>query len=180
MSESESEASPDTGPVRKRLPKYLNEGLIFLLLFFAIQWWVNRDALSGEAPVFTARLLDDQMFTLSQFRGEPAVVHFWATWCPVCKAEQGIIDDLARDRQVVTIAMQSGPDDALLEYLEKEGLSFPVVNDPEGKLAQAYEVRGVPMSFILDENGQIRFAERGYTTGWGLRLRLWWMETFME
>jgi len=71
------------------------------------------------------------------------------------------------------VAMQSGSDDEVAQYMQKEALSFPVLNDPEGVLAAQWGVRGVPASFIVDTAGRIRFVEVGYTTGIGLRLRLW-------
>jgi thioredoxin-related protein len=48
-----------------------------------------------------------------------------------------------------------------------------VINDPDGALAAAWGVRGVPTFFVVDSQGMIRFREVGYTTGLGLRWRLW-------
>ena len=101
------------------------------------------------------------------------LVHFWATWCPICRAEQGSIDALARDTPVITVAMQSGDRNAVVQHLRKEELNFPVLNDPDGVIAAQWGVRAVPASFIVDGAGQIRYVEVGYTTGIGLRLRLW-------
>ena len=100
-------------------------------------------------------------------------MHFWASWCPICRAEQGSIEALARDYPAVTVAMQSGSDEEVARYMQKEALGLPVLNDPEGMLAAQWGVRGVPASFIVDGAGQIRFVEVGYTTEIGLRLRLW-------
>jgi hypothetical protein len=48
------------------------------------------------------------------------------------------------------------------------------VNDPDSILAQQWGVRGVPTALVVDAQGRSSFREVGYTTGWGLRLRLWW------
>lgn len=102
------------------------------------------------------------------------MVHFWGTWCPVCRSEQNSIDALARDNpEVITVALQSGPPEAVARYLSEQGIDFPVVNDADGAVAKAWGVHGVPASFILDAEGQVRFVEVGYTTETGLRLRLW-------
>jgi peroxiredoxin len=69
--------------------------------------------------------------------------------------------------------MQSGDALAVEGYLAEHGLSFTTVVDEQGRLAEAFGVRAVPTSFVVDAEGQIAFAERGYTTPWGLRLRLW-------
>lgn len=57
--------------------------------------------------------------------------------------------------------------------MREHELDFPVVNDPDGSIARAWGVHAVPASFILSPDGQIRFVEVGYTTGIGIRLRLW-------
>ena len=74
----------------------------------------------------------------------------------------------------MTIAMQSGDDDELKAFMEEEKLSFNVINDQYGMLSHSYNIKGVPVSFIVNKENEIEFAEVGYTTEIGLRLRLWW------
>jgi len=57
--------------------------------------------------------------------------------------------------------------------MEENNLSYPVIIDEDGILAKQYGVRGVPASFIVNPEGIIAFTEIGYTTNWGLRIRLW-------
>jgi len=146
---------------------------VLLVLIFGIRAWQQSGTASGPAPALAGVQLDGQPVALAAFAGQPVLVHFWATWCPICRAEQGSIDALARDVPVITVAMQSGDRDAVVQHLRKEELSFPVLNDPAGEIAAQWGVRAVPASFIVDGAGQIRFLEIGYTTGVGLRLRLW-------
>ena len=146
---------------------------MLLVLIFGIRAWQQSGTASGPAPALAGELLDGKPVSLAAFAGRPVLVHFWATWCPICRAEQGSIDTLARDVPVITVAMQSGDRDAVVQHLRKEELSFPVLNDPAGEIAAQWGVRAVPASFIVDGAGQIRFLEIGYTTGIGLRLRLW-------
>ncbi len=144
-----------------------------LVLFLGIRAWQQGGTASGPAPALAGELLDGKPVALAAFAGRPVLVHFWATWCPICRAEQGSIDALARTAPVITVAMQSGDRAAVARHLRKEALHFPVLNDPDGVLAAQWGVRAVPASFIVDGAGQIRFVEVGYTTGAGLRLRLW-------
>ena len=146
---------------------------MLLVLIVGIRAWQQSGTASGPAPALAGELLDGKPVSLAAFAGRPVLVHFWATWCPICRAEQGSIDTLARDVPVITVAMQSGDRDAVVQHLRKEELSFPVLNDPDGVIAAQWGVRAVPASFIVDGAGQIRFLEIGYTTGIGLRLRLW-------
>ena len=84
------------------------------------------------------------------------------------------INSIAQDHpNTITVAMQSGSDAKVTRHLVAQGLRFPVVNDADGRLAAAWGVHAVPASFIIGPDGQIRFVEVGYTTGLGLRLRLW-------
>jgi peroxiredoxin len=128
---------------------------------------------SGQAPPLQGRGLDGAEIALVAQRGRPVLVHFWASWCPVCRLEQGSINRIARDHAVITVAMQSGSRDEVAAYMTAHGLRFPVVVDPSGDLAARYGVRGVPSSFIVDASGRVRAVETGYTTLLGLSLRLW-------
>jgi thiol-disulfide isomerase/thioredoxin len=100
-------------------------------------------------------------------------VHFWATWCPSCRLEHGTIQRLSQEHPVVTVAMQSGDAADVAAYLQERGLSFPVRLDERGEAAARWGVRGVPTTFVVDADGQIRFVTTGFTTDVGLRLRLW-------
>lgn len=161
-------------PARRRWLRRAAEVALVLVVVLGVRAYQQRDIVTGPAPELAGVLLDGKAFTLAPLAGQPQLVHFWASWCPICRVEQDSIVALAQDYPVVTVAIQSGSDADVAEYLRKEAVSFPVLNDPEGIVAAQWGVRGVPASFIVDEAGQIRFVEVGYTTEIGLRLRLWW------
>lgn len=144
-----------------------------LVLLLGVRAWQQSGIANGPAPALAGVMLDGKPVALSSFAGRPVLVHFWASWCPICRLEQDSIDALARDAAVVTVAMQSGDREAVAQHLLNEALGFPVLNDPDGAIAKQWGVRAVPASFIVDGAGQIRYVEVGYTTGVGLRLRLW-------
>lgn len=100
-------------------------------------------------------------------------MHFWATWCPVCRLGDGAIDAIARDHRVVSIALQSGDAAEIRHYMATEGLDFTVLPDETGTLASRWGVPGVPATFVLDPTGRIAFSTMGFSTEWGLRARLW-------
>jgi len=148
------------------------EALILVVVIVGIRAWQQRDVVSGSAPSLAGKLLDGSACVLPDRR--PVLVHFWATWCPVCSAEQGSIQSIAQgDYAVVTVAMQSGSPADVAKHLAEQRLDFPVLNDPDGRVSAAWGVHAVPASFIVDRDGRIRFVEIGYTTEIGLRLRLW-------
>lgn len=158
--------------------RLLGWGLEFLLLIavvYLVHLWQTRDSVAGKAPALAGSTLTEEVVDLQNLRGKPVIVHFWATWCPVCRLESGVIEGLVGDYPLITVAMQSGGAAEIQAYLDENDLSFPVIPDPDGRLAAAWGVRGVPTSFIIDELGDIRFVEVGYTTSLGLRARIWWM-----
>lgn len=159
--------------IKKRLPKLMLELVLLLGFLLALEAFLTRDAVSGKAPMFEGVTLNGEPFALANLRGQPAVVHFWATWCPVCKLEQGMIDSLAKDYPVITVAMQSGEAEEVLTYIKEQEVDYPVINDPRGELSRRYGVSGVPASFVLNAAGEVKFVTRGYTSGPGMRVRLW-------
>ena len=146
------------------------EILVFAALLGGIRAWQQRDIPEGSAPILAGRLLDGKVF--ERGRG-PILVHFWATWCPICRTDQASIEALSGSHRVITVALKSGNDAAVAQYMKRQGLDFPVLNDPDGLISDAWGVHAVPASFVLDREGKIRFVEFGYTTGIGLRARLW-------
>ena len=160
----------------KNIYRWLIEITLILIVISAVRFWIQRDTISGTAPNISSVMLNGQHFELYQNKKRPILVHFWATWCPVCSLEQSNIENISKDYEVITIAMQSGDINDVRQFMIKEKLSFKVINDESGLLSQSYKIRGVPVSFIIDENNKIKFTEVGYTTELGLRLRLWWSE----
>jgi thiol-disulfide isomerase/thioredoxin len=148
--------------------------LLFAAIFGGIRMWQHRDLPSGPAPALRGVTLAGLPYALPAHPDKPVLVHFWATWCPVCRAEQDSIAAIAQDHpDMITVAMQSGAPEAVSRHMREQGISFSVVNDPDGTLASAWGVHAVPASFIIAPDGHISFVEVGYTTGIGLKLRLW-------
>ena len=153
------------------------EALLFIVLIMGVRAWQQRDVVKGAAPPLQGVLLDGKSFVLPGKPSQPVLVHFWATWCPVCRTELGSIESLSGDNSnVITVAMQSGNSGVVQKYMQEHEVGFPVINDEDGRISGSWGVHAVPASFIVDTEGQIRFVEIGYTTGVGLRLRLWLAE----
>jgi peroxiredoxin len=161
----------------RRYWRHILEVVLLAGLLFGVHQYRTRDLVRGLAPPFEVSLLDGASTTLSDYRGRPLLLQFWATWCPVCKLEQGSLDAIARDYQVLAVALDGMSAAELQQWMVEQGVSYPVARDPTGRVAQQYGVKGVPVSVIVDATGNIRFVEVGYTTETGLRLRLWWVDT---
>lgn len=160
-----------------RLRRWGFQLLILAALLTAVHWYRNRPLAEGPAPPLDAALVNiqDPAHRAAPATG-PRLIHFWATWCPICKLEQGSIDALSRDHEVITIAMQSGSSAEIRAYLAERGLDLHTIADPTGEIARRWGVEVVPSSFVVDGDGQIRYRSVGYTTELGLRIRLWLAE----
>jgi len=159
--------------IKKRGVKIALEVVVLVAIYFTAKSYVQRNLVSGAAPEISASFIDGSPIQLAQYRGKPLLLHFWATWCSICRLEQSSIQSLSHSYQVVTIAMQSGEGQKVQEFMRQESLNFPAIADAGGEISQLYGVNAVPTSFILDSNGKIKFTETGFSSEWGLRLRLW-------
>ena len=161
----------------KRWQRRLLEAALILGVIFGAQYWQTRGLPKGVAPPLVGVLTDGQ--TIKVGAGDTAtLVAFWATWCPVCKAEEGNIVAVAKDHRVIPVAMQSGDAATVLKHLKERGIDLPQLIDADGRHALNWRVRGVPTHFVVDANGIIRFRVVGYATTWGLKARLWWAGAF--
>ncbi|MEM9386633.1 MAG: TlpA disulfide reductase family protein [Pseudomonadota bacterium] len=150
----------------------LLEAGLLLSIFFGVRLWLDQQAL-GQAPQFTAQRLEAGPVSLAQYTDEgPVAIRFWAVWCPNCMREHDMIDRLATEGHVLTIAMQSGEEADVAAYLDAESLTMPTIVD-DGRIAGQYGVVAVPTTFIVDRDGRIRFRLLGLPGEWGLRWRLW-------
>jgi len=159
--------------LRRRYFKLGVEIVVILAIYLSVKSFMQRDLVGGPVPALVATLLGGQSVNIQSYRGKPVLLHFWASWCKICKMEQGSIESISKDHQVITVAMSSGTDKEISVFLEQQGLSFPVVNDENGAIAERFGVRGTPTSFIIDPKANIKFTEIGFTSELGLRTRLW-------
>lgn len=169
-------AQPTKPALWRRLP--YREILVFIVVLLGVQLWQGRDMATGAMPPLAGRLADggegSLAATLAAARGGPVLVYVWSAWCPICRVSEGTVTSLAEDWPVLTLAMQSGGVGEVAKFMAERGIAYPTLVDERGEMAWSLGVRGVPAWFVVDGKGQIRFAGTGYTSGWGLRLRLWW------
>jgi thiol-disulfide isomerase/thioredoxin len=109
-------------------------------------------------------------------KGKPLIIHFWTTSCPACKLEAPNIETVSKEYDVLTVAVNSGSDEEVKNYIQENGLSFNVLNDVNGAWTTEFNIEVFPTTFIYDAKGKLRFTEVGYTTTAGLLARLEWIE----
>ena len=124
-----------------------------------------QEPASGEntytAPDFTVLDADGNEVQLSDYRGKPVVLNFWATWCYYCKVEMPDFDKAYEkypDVQFLMVNATDGVQETMAsakEYIAQEGFGFDVFFDTEFKAVNAYYVTGFPSTFFIDENGNL-------------------------
>lgn len=128
----------------------------------------------GEpSPDFTLDGLDGRAISLSDYRGRPVLVNFWASWCPPCRGEMPDLEEIQREYGadglvVLAVNLREEPT-AAQRYAETLGLTFPIVLDRSARAAARYNVTGLPMSYFVGRDGVIRDLNVGALTGRALR-----------
>lgn len=105
---------------------------------------------------------------------EPIMIHFWATWCPICKVEAPNIQRVSNDYNVLTIATNSGTDEDIKKYLKENNVDFKVINDQYNEYSNLFNISVFPTTLIYDKDRNLVFSEVGYTSTFGLYIRMWW------
>jgi thiol-disulfide isomerase/thioredoxin len=161
----------------KRWQRLSLEAGLILAVILGAQYWQTRGLPEGAAPPLKGVLTDGSQARVGA-DDTATLVAFWATWCPVCSAEEGNIVSVAKDHRVISVAMQSGDAATVTKHLKERGIDLPALVDVDGRHAANWRVSGVPTHFVVDGAGNIRFRVVGYATTWGLKARLWWAENF--
>ena len=138
-----------------------------------VSLYKSQDLNKQKLQMQTSRLID--MSYYKPITNKPLIVHIWATWCPVCKAEADNIQRLSEHYEVITIAVNSGTDSEIKNYLEENHLNYRVINDQGGTIAQKFNIAVYPTTFIYDAEKNLVFSEVGYTSSFGLLMRMWWV-----
>ncbi|MBQ2667810.1 MAG: TlpA family protein disulfide reductase [Clostridia bacterium] len=115
-----------------------------------------------DAPDFTVEDLDGNPVNLSDFKGKPVVLNFWASWCPPCKSEMPDFDDVyaqvGEDVHFMMVNLTDGDRETVATasaYVESQGYSFPVYYDTAMQAAIAYQVMSVPTTYFIDADGRL-------------------------
>ncbi len=121
----------------------------------------------AAAPDFTTQRLDGVSVRLSQYRGKPVLLNFWATWCAPCQDEMPLIQGAA-DRSagtgltVLAVNYQQTDAAAMQAFLRRAAARFPAVYDPNGQIAAEYGVSiGLPVSIFIDRSGKVEVIQVG-------------------
>ncbi|MDR2660153.1 MAG: TlpA family protein disulfide reductase [Spirochaetaceae bacterium] len=101
---------------------------------------------------------------LSDYRGKPVVLHFWATWCGPCVRELPLISELGASKsgELTVLAVNCGEtEDAVSLFLSKRKIRLNLVMDKNSEISRLYGISAIPQTFMIDADGIIRSARVG-------------------
>ncbi|MFN3201990.1 MAG: TlpA family protein disulfide reductase [Bradymonadia bacterium] len=171
--------APEERAARKR-PRWVSwivELALVVIIVKGVGWFQSRHLPpTGEpAPAVTFTDLQGQRHTLDELRGKHTLLHFWATWCGVCKMEHGTLNavhaDLDDDQALVAIAADGDDVAHLKAHIAEAGIEYPVWIADRGAV-EAFKVKSFPTNFYLDPEGLLSSRDVGMSSRWGVKSRL--------
>jgi len=177
-------ASRPTGVGAGRLRTILVLAVVAVLVI-AAAWFLGQpsgdvtvragEAPAGEAPRvgdappdFEATTIDGTAVSMAAFAGQPTWLTFGASWCPDCRAEATDLQETyakyAPQGLVVLGVFIDEPESAAADYAKRVGFTFPLVSDPQGRIADLYRTYGIPIHFFVGRDGTIQDVRIGRLT----------------
>jgi len=121
---------------------------------------VQRSQDKKQAPAFSLKGLDGKQVSLSDFRGKPVLITFWATWCDSCKEEMPILEKFSQGKRdqltILLIAIDGERKRAAQKIVDTNKITLPVLLLLKEKVMDQYGVRGwVPQTYLVDQEGML-------------------------
>jgi peroxiredoxin len=142
---------------------------VALPAFLALSAFANPAAAGSkpESPAFSLKDLDGKVVRLSDYRGKPVVLDFWATWCQPCRASLPHLNSLhqrytERGLVVLGLSVDDGGPQRVKRFADHLGLKFRLAMADENVLDEFGPIRSIPTTFFIDKKGQVVRRVVGY------------------
>lgn len=121
---------------------------------------------SEQAPNVSLPTLQGKTVALGELKGQVVYVDFWATWCPPCRKSFPWMEQMHQRYKdlglhIVAISLDQKRD-IIDRFLKNHTASFTILHDTEGSSAEAFKVRGMPSSYLIDRQGNLRLSHEGF------------------
>lgn len=147
----------------------------FMVLFLTVTTFlyaaspINTKTTQAAAN-FSLNDIKENAINLSDFKGKAVILFFWTTWCPYCRQE---FPALAKEyvqmkaQDIYFLAINIGePKNKVENFLRDKNVEFPVLLDPDSRVAKSYGLVGVPTFILVDSSGFIKFMGNELPAGY--------------
>lgn len=140
-------------------------GLLGLLGFTVIRTQMGSLGVGAQVPDFTLTTFDGEEISIADLRGQVVVINFWASWCITCEQEAEELENayqMFKDHGVVFLGVDYvDTESEARTYLMKFGITYPCGPDLGTRISQAFRIRGVPETYIVDADGRLAHIRIG-------------------
>jgi peroxiredoxin len=122
---------------------------------------------SGDPmPAYTAKTLDGAPFDIATQKGSVVLLNVWATWCNPCRFEIPELQKMyeanaKRGFKVIGVSVDEGEAAEVKKFVEEQKMTYPIVLDPDGRIANLLSTTVLPTTVLLDRQGKIVWRETG-------------------
>ncbi|GIQ65959.1 thiol-disulfide oxidoreductase ResA [Paenibacillus cisolokensis] len=125
----------------------------------------DKAVLGEAAPLFTLRDLYGEEIQLADYRGKGVLLNFWASWCNPCVNELPLLNEAYKLTGVKMLAINVGENaETVQKFVDRYELKFPVVLDSEMRIKQQYRVVGMPLTVLINAEGDLIERHEGELT----------------
>jgi thiol-disulfide isomerase/thioredoxin len=125
----------------------------------------QSDEEGSPAPRFNAKTMTGESFNNQSVKGKVVLLEFWATWCPYCRAEQSLLDQIDHEfagKGLITLAIDVGEEKKTVKkYLAENPRSCRIVLTSDTNLAAMFAAKSYPIYVVIDRDGNIAAEQRG-------------------
>jgi thiol-disulfide isomerase/thioredoxin len=123
-----------------------------------------QSSIGTTAPDFMVTSIYGDSMRLSDLSGRPIMLNFWASWCGPCVEEMPILQAFSErySNELMILGINADePREDVLDFVEQNELTFPMLMDPDSRIQDLYRIRAFPTSYFIDQNGIIRAVHIG-------------------
>ena len=157
--------------------RFILRTIILSVLVLAIVYTIYNNAtkekvevlgIGDQAPDFTLVDLNGEEHRLSDYKGQGVFLNFWGTWCKPCAKEMPAMDrqyEIYKEQGVQILAVNIAQSDFEVErFASQYGLNFPIVIDKTKSVMEAYNIKPLPTTLLINPDGEIEQIVRGEMT----------------
>ncbi|MGA2264078.1 MAG: TlpA disulfide reductase family protein [Acidobacteriota bacterium] len=127
------------------------------------------DIIGKPAPHFQLRDLNGQLVSLDDFKGKVVMLDFWATWCGPCRETMPVLEKMQQEHphDFTLLAVNLGdPADQVTPYVRAQNIQTRMLLDTDQNVGSAYGITSIPVQFVIDKKGILRYRQLGEYQGW--------------